>query len=76
MTHHNINSLSKREVEVIEHIKKGNSSTEIAGELNISKKTIEVHCYNIMRKLKFKNVAALVNYINNSQSELYERYAT
>jgi DNA-binding NarL/FixJ family response regulator len=70
-----INSLSQREVEVIEYIKKGNSSKQIAWALNISKKTIEVHRYNIMKKLNLGNVAALVNYINNSQLELGDRYA-
>jgi DNA-binding NarL/FixJ family response regulator len=70
-----INSLSHREVEVIEQIKKGCSSKEIAEMLNISKKTIEVHRYNIMRKLNIRNVASLVNYINHSQLDLDERYA-
>jgi DNA-binding NarL/FixJ family response regulator len=27
-------------------------------------KTVEVHRYNILRKLNLKNAAALVNYIN------------
>jgi two-component system invasion response regulator UvrY len=40
------------------------------------KKTIEVHRYNIMKKLNLGNVAALVNYINNSQLELGDRYAS
>jgi DNA-binding NarL/FixJ family response regulator len=70
-----INSLSQREVEVIEQIKKGCSSKEIAAVLNISKKTIEVHRYNIMRKLNIRNVASLVNYINHSQLDLDERFA-
>jgi DNA-binding NarL/FixJ family response regulator len=70
-----INSLSQREMEVIEQIKKGCSSKEIAEVLNISKKTIEVHRYNIMRKLNIRNVASLVNYINHSQLDIDERYA-
>lgn len=70
-----INSLSQREVEVIEQIKKGYSSKEIAEALNVSKKTIEVHRYNIMRKLNLRNVASLVNYINHSQLDLDERIA-
>lgn len=59
-------SVSEREVEVIEFVKMGYSSREIAECLKISRKTIETHRYNIMRKLKLKNVAALVNYFNNS----------
>jgi two-component system invasion response regulator UvrY len=62
-----LNSLSKREVDIIGFIKQGMSSREIADAINISVKTVEVHRYNILKKLKMKNVAALVNYINNSQ---------
>ncbi|MDB5253481.1 MAG: hypothetical protein JWP27_2650 [Flaviaesturariibacter sp.] len=62
-----LNSLSQREIEIISFIKKGNSSKEIADALNISVKTVEVHRYNILKKLNLKNAAALVNFINNSQ---------
>jgi two-component system invasion response regulator UvrY len=62
-----LNSLSQREIEIISFIKKGNSSKEIADALNISVKTVEVHRYNILKKLNLKNSAALVNFINNSQ---------
>ena len=60
-----IESLSLREIEVIKHIKDGRSSKEIAQSLFISVKTIEVHRYNILKKLRLKNVAALVNLISN-----------
>jgi two-component system invasion response regulator UvrY len=60
-----IESLSLREIEVIKHIKDGRSSKEIAQALFISVKTIEVHRYNILKKLKLKNAAALVNFIYN-----------
>jgi two-component system invasion response regulator UvrY len=62
-----LNSLSQREIEIISYIKKGFSSKEIADSLNISVKTVEVHRYNILKKLNLKNAAALVNFINNSQ---------
>ena len=62
-----LNSLSQREIEIISYIKKGHSSKEIADALNISVKTVEVHRYNILKKLNLKNAAALVNFINNSQ---------
>ena len=55
------------EIEIIAFIKKGFSSKEIADALKISVKTVEVHRYNILKKLNLKNAAALVNYINNSQ---------
>jgi DNA-binding NarL/FixJ family response regulator len=62
-----LNSLSQREIEIISFIKKGHSSKEIADILSLSAKTIEVHRYNLMKKLNLKNTAALVNYINNSE---------
>jgi two-component system invasion response regulator UvrY len=64
-----INTLSQREIEVIKFIRKGFSSKEIAESLDISVKTVEVHRYNVLKKLNLKNAAALVNYINNSQLE-------
>lgn len=63
-----INDLSHREVEIIDFIKKGYSSKEIAKALYISVKTVEVHRYNILKKLNLKNAAALVNYINRHYS--------
>lgn len=62
-----LNSLSRREIEIIGFIRKGHSSREIAGTLGISVKTVEVHRYNTLKKLKLKNSAAMVNFINNSQ---------
>jgi len=65
-----LNALSQREIEIIQFIKKGHSSKEIADALSISVKTVEVHRYNILKKLNLKNAAALVNFINNSQLDL------
>ena len=59
-----MNQLSRREIDVIQLIKEGDSSRVIAEKLDISLKTVEVHRYNILRKLKLKNTAALVNFIN------------
>lgn len=61
-----IKSLSEREIGIISYIKKGMSSKEIGDTLSISVKTVEVHRYNILKKLNLKNAAALVNYIHNS----------
>lgn len=61
-----INLLSQREIEIIELIKQGQSSKEIAQQLNITLKTVEVHRHNILKKLNLKNTAALVNFINNA----------
>jgi DNA-binding NarL/FixJ family response regulator len=62
----NVNALTEREIQIINLIKEGLSSKEIASELNISLKTVEVHRHNVLKKLKLKNSASLVNFINNS----------
>jgi DNA-binding NarL/FixJ family response regulator len=61
----NVNALTEREIQIINLIKEGQSSKEIAVTLNISLKTVEVHRHNILKKLKLKNSASLVNFINN-----------
>lgn len=61
-----LNQLSERELEVIHLIRDGLSSKEIADKLAISIKTVEVHRHNILKKLKVKNTASLINYINSS----------
>jgi len=59
-----MNVLSRRELSIAQLIKEGLSSKEIAHKLDISLKTVEVHRYNILKKLNLKNTAALVNFIN------------
>ena len=62
----NINTLTEREMQIINFIKQGSSSKEIASKLAISLKTVEVHRHNILKKLKLKNSASLVNFVNTS----------
>jgi DNA-binding NarL/FixJ family response regulator len=62
-----INSISKREFEIINLIKAGYSSKQIGGNLSISSRTVEAHRYNILKKLKFKNTVSLINFINASE---------
>jgi DNA-binding NarL/FixJ family response regulator len=62
----NVNALTEREIQIINLIKEGQSSKEIAVVLAISLKTVEVHRHNILKKLKLKNSASLVNFMNNS----------
>ncbi len=64
----NVNALTDREIQIINLIKEGLSSKEIASTLNISLKTVEVHRHNVLKKLKLKNSASLVNFINNTAS--------
>lgn len=60
------NLLSLRETEIVDLIKQGQSSKEIAVQLNITLKTVEVHRHNILKKLHLKNTAALVNFMNEA----------
>lgn len=59
-----INLLSKRELEVVLFIKSGLSSKEISSQMGVSMKTVEVHRYNILKKLSLPNTASLVNFAN------------
>jgi DNA-binding NarL/FixJ family response regulator len=63
--HPDMNVLSRREIDIVQLIRDGMSSKEIALRLEISLKTVEVHRYNILKKLSLKNTAALVNFINS-----------
>ena len=61
-----VKDLSMREIEIIKLIKEGLYSKEISSRLNISPRTVEVHRHNILKKLKLKNTASLINFINNT----------
>ena len=58
--------LTTREFEMINLIKEGLTSKEIAINTNLSPKTVETHRYNILKKLKIKNTASLINFFNNT----------
>jgi DNA-binding NarL/FixJ family response regulator len=59
-----LNSLTRQELDIIGYIKLGLSSREIADKKGITLKTVEVHRYNILKKLGLNNAAALVNLVN------------
>ena len=61
-----INQLTKRELEIVNMIKDGYSSKEIAEKLYISKRTVEVHRYNIFRKLDVSNITSLIKVTSNT----------
>lgn len=61
-----VNAITNRELEIINLIKGGASSREVACRLFISLRTVEVHRHNILKKLKLKNTASLINFINSS----------
>ena len=66
----NLNILSDRELEIVRFIRKGYSSKQVARELSIAVKTVEVHRYNILKKLKLRNTASLVNFITSNSIDL------
>lgn len=54
--------LTPREREVLQLIAEGKSHQAVAGLLNISLRTVDTHCNNIMQKLDIHDVAGLVTY--------------
>lgn len=54
--------LTAREREVLKLLAEGNSNKEAARILGISRKTVEAHRANLMRKLKLRSVAGLVHF--------------
>jgi len=59
-----INSLTKRELEIVSMIRDGLSSHDIALKLFISQRTVEVHRYNIFKKLNVSNVVSMMKVLN------------
>ena len=58
--------LTKREIEILEHLSKGFRNQEIADKLFISRSTVKKHIENIYLKLQFKSRVELVNWFNKS----------
>jgi DNA-binding NarL/FixJ family response regulator len=54
--------LTPRELEVVKLIAEGHTSEEIAGQLFISKKTVDRHRANILEKLGMRNRVQLTHY--------------
>lgn len=59
-----LDQLTRQERRVVTYLQNGTSSREIATEMNISARTVEVHRYNILKKLNLPNTLALISYIN------------
>ncbi|AYN04585.1 response regulator transcription factor [Flavobacterium sp. 140616W15] len=53
--------ITKREKEILRLLLSGKGNKEIAETLSISKRTAEVHRFNLMKKLKVKNLMELSN---------------
>lgn len=56
-----ISLITKRESDILNLIKKGKQTKEIASELFISQKTVENHRNNILKKTKAKSMLSLIN---------------
>ncbi|WP_010134393.1 response regulator transcription factor [Ochrovirga pacifica] len=54
-----VSKLTKKETEILEFILNGNTNLEIAEKLGKSKRTIETHRFNLMKKLDVKNLVEL-----------------
>ena len=71
VTDENSEELSQRESEILLHICRGESNSEIADALFISKRTVDKHRSNILAKTGCKNTANLVMYaIKNKLVEI------
>ncbi len=53
-------SLTPRQKEILRLVAQGLTNREIADHLEISVRTVEVHRFNLMRRLRVRNVAQLL----------------
>jgi DNA-binding NarL/FixJ family response regulator len=53
-------SLTARQKEILRLVAQGHTNREIGKQLNISVRTVEVHRFNLMRRLRVRNVAQLL----------------
>ena len=55
----NTYNLTKKEIEILQFVLLGKTNKEISEELNKSKRTIETHRFNLMKKMDVKNLIEL-----------------
>ncbi len=55
-------ALTKREVQIFQHVVQGFSNQEIADELKISRKTVEGHRANMIHKMEAGSLADLIHF--------------
>ena len=53
-------ALTPRQKEILRLVAQGLTNREIADHLDISVRTVEVHRFNLMRRLRVRNVAQLL----------------
>jgi len=64
-----IDTLSKREREVLQEMVAGHLNKEMAHEMGISRKTVEIHRANVFRKLNMDSLAELIRYYTVCEME-------
>jgi two-component system secretion response regulator SsrB len=52
--------ITTRQSEILKQVAMGRTNREIAASLDISVRTVEVHRFNMMRRLNVRNVAQLL----------------
>ncbi|MBM4126068.1 MAG: hypothetical protein FJ247_01790 [Nitrospira sp.] len=52
--------ITTRESQILKRVARGRTNREIAASLDISVRTVEVHRFNMMRRLNVRNVAQLL----------------
>lgn len=55
-----VHTLTPRQAEILRLVAQGLTNREIASHLDISVRTVEVHRFNLMRRLRVRNVAQLL----------------
>ncbi|HXV68703.1 MAG TPA: response regulator transcription factor [Nitrospira sp.] len=58
--HHEPLRITPRQREILKMVAMGHTNREIAASLDISVRTVEVHRFNLMRRLNVRNVAQLL----------------
>lgn len=58
-----IENLSDREYQVLRHLSRGRTISEIAEELSVSNKTVYTYRTRILRKMNLRNTSEIVHYI-------------
>ena len=53
-------ALTDRQKEILRLVAQGHTNREIGEQLDISVRTVEVHRFNLMRRLRVRNVAQLL----------------
>jgi DNA-binding NarL/FixJ family response regulator len=66
---HALSVLTRREKHILGLLREGKSSKMIAGDLDISVRTVEGHRAQIMRKMKVHNIGQLLEFVLRAEAE-------